>query len=52
MADSASAPRTIAGRYDLGAPLGRGGSAEVHRATDRSLGREVALKLFPATLEP
>ncbi|HWN28592.1 MAG TPA: serine/threonine-protein kinase, partial [Actinomycetospora sp.] len=51
-ADAASAPRTIAGRYVLGAPLGRGGSAEVHRATDRALGREVALKLFPSTLEP
>lgn len=34
------------GRYELGEPLGRGGMAEVYRATDASLGRAVAVKLI------
>lgn len=34
-------------RYELGALLGRGGSAAVHRAWDRERGREVAVKLLP-----
>jgi serine/threonine protein kinase len=39
-------PVAIAGRYDVGAELGRGGMGVVHRATDRVLGREVAVKLL------
>src|SRR4051812_43500292 len=36
----------IAGRYELEYPLGRGGMSEVYCATDRELGRKVALKLL------
>ncbi len=37
-------PRLLGGRYQLGGVLGRGGMAEVRRARDLRLGREVAIK--------
>jgi eukaryotic-like serine/threonine-protein kinase len=37
-------PRILSGRYQLGATLGRGGMAEVRRAKDLLLSREVAIK--------
>jgi serine/threonine protein kinase len=39
------APRVLADRFELGAAIGRGGSAIVHRARDRSTGGTVAVKL-------
>lgn len=41
----------LAGRYRVGAMLGRGGMATVHRATDEVLGREVAIKVLEHTRE-
>jgi eukaryotic-like serine/threonine-protein kinase len=38
----------LAGRYELGRIIGRGGMAEVHAAHDRLLDREVAVKLLRA----
>ncbi|WP_193612605.1 serine/threonine-protein kinase [Nocardioides lijunqiniae] len=38
------AAHLLSGRYELGAVLGRGGVADVHRATDTLLSREVAVK--------
>ena len=40
------APPVIAGRYELGPVIGRGGTADVHRARDLRLHREVAVKRF------
>ena len=40
------APPLIAGRYELGPVIGRGGTADVHRARDLRLQRDVAVKLF------
>ncbi|MDD9946519.1 MAG: serine/threonine-protein kinase [Myxococcales bacterium] len=34
----------VAGRYDVLAPLGRGGMGEAHRVRDRTSGQELALK--------
>ena len=41
-----SAERVLAGRYELGRCIGRGGMAEVFAAHDRILDREVAVKLL------
>ncbi len=41
-------PRALSRRYEVGPVLGRGGMATVHRATDRLLGRQVAIKVFTA----
>jgi len=42
----AEGPRVLAGRYDLGEVLGRGGMAVVRVAHDRVLHRQVAIKLL------
>ena len=43
-------PSMIADRYELRALLGRGGMGEVHRAYDRHLEREVAIKVLATEL--
>lgn len=40
----------LAGRYELGALIGRGGMAEVYSGIDTRLGRTVAIKLLKADL--
>lgn len=47
MNDSA---RVIAGRYELGQLIGRGGMAEVYSGIDTRLGRTVAIKLLKSDL--
>jgi Tol biopolymer transport system component len=40
-------PGTRLGVYDIIAPIGEGGMGQVYRATDRTLGRQVAIKILP-----
>ena len=42
--------RLLAGRYQLGSLIGRGGMADVHVGTDSRLGRRVAIKLLKPSL--
>ena len=44
------APGTKLGSYEIVAPLGAGGMGEVYRARDPQLGRDVAVKVLPASL--
>ena len=46
----ALAPGTKLGPYEIQSPLGAGGMGEVYRARDPRLGREVAIKVLPASL--
>ncbi|RZS62670.1 serine/threonine-protein kinase [Xylanimonas ulmi] len=43
-------PRVLAGRYEVGELLGRGGMAEVHIGHDARLGRTVAIKMLRSDL--
>ena len=49
-AESPSPAPILAGRYELGPVLGRGGMATVRDATDRRLGRRVAVKILRGDL--
>jgi serine/threonine protein kinase len=47
---SPSGVRLLAGRYELGVPIGRGGMADVYLGMDTRLGRRVAIKLLKPSL--
>src|ERR1700712_2790180 len=47
---AASGIRLLAGRYQIGELLGRGGMATVHVGNDTRLGRRVAVKLLKPSL--
>jgi len=49
-AKTALAPGTRLGVYEVIAQIGEGGMGAVYRATDTSLGRQVAIKVLPDTL--
>ena len=40
-------PGTRIGPYEVAAQIGVGGMGEVYRATDTTLGRQVAIKVLP-----
>ena len=44
----AGPPTVVGGRYTVGDLIGRGGAADVFRARDELLGRDVAIKMFGA----
>jgi serine/threonine-protein kinase len=46
----AQSVKLLAGRYEVGELIGRGGMADVHVGTDTRLGRHVAIKLLRADL--
>lgn len=48
--DVAQVVRLLAGRYQVGELIGRGGMADVHVGTDARLGRRVAIKLLKPAL--
>jgi serine/threonine-protein kinase len=50
MDEVAQSARVIAGRYELGPLIGRGGMSDVYLATDAKLGRRVAIKLLKSGL--
>ena len=48
MSTETGPPATVGGRYTVGDLIGRGGAADVFRARDELLGRDVAIKMFNA----
>src|SRR5476649_2029357 len=44
------APGSRLGPYEVVSPIGAGGMGEVYRAKDPRLGRDVAIKVLPASL--
>ncbi len=50
MTDTSAGARLLAGRYQIGELLGRGGMSDVHVGLDARLGRRVAIKLLKPSL--